>query len=354
MRYRPGRGDAMRSMAGAAGKRSTGIDAVRGLLALGVMLGHFFEITQGESFAAWIGAGLRMPLFIGLTGYLFNLERARMASTAALLRRYYPRLILPWIVACLVHMTLTRELHVGTPLAFVLWPPFHLWFVPVMMAFIIIATATRQPPQTMLMIAVPISIAAMYLLGVGHVVASPYGWLPDRRFFIYSIYFFYGLWVARRTPDPARHCAAAILAPIGLLWWCSLYDRPSVPSEVAAELIACLPLIYLLPVVRRVTIPLPGLTAIGRDSLFYYLWHPMVFAIWRLFDTRGPTLLALSLATLVVMHQLLARHADVARVFGITTRRRADAVLPTPFDAPAPEPVPGPMVVAPAAPEAAS
>ena len=320
-----------------AGNRSTGIDGVRGLLVLGVILGHFFEITEGESFPAWIGAGLRMPLFIGLTGYLFNLERARRDSIAALLRRYYPRLILPWIVASLIHVTLARELHVGTPLSLVLWPPFHLWFVPVIMTFILIAAASRRTPPAMLAIATPVSIAAMYLLGVGHLPPALHGGMPDRRFFIYPIYFFYGLLVAHREPDRFRQGAAVILAPIGFLWWCALYDRPNVAAEVAAELIACLPLIYLLPVVRRLPIPLPGIAAIGRNSLFYYLWHPLVFALWRADHVQGMALLALTLATLVVLLPLLARHASLARILGIVRPRSAERSLS--FDTTAREPV---------------
>ncbi|WP_293877811.1 MULTISPECIES: acyltransferase [unclassified Sphingomonas] len=322
---------------GTAGHRSTGIDGVRGLLVLGVILGHFFEITEGESFPAWIGAGLRMPLFIGLTGYLFNLERARGDSITALLRRYYPRLILPWIVASLVHVTLTRELHIGTPLSLLLWPPFHLWFVPVMMAFILIAAVSRWTPPAMLGLAIPVSIGAMYLLGVGHLPPALHHWMPDRRFFIYPVYFFYGLLVAQREPDRVRQGAAVILAPIGFLWWCSLYDQPNVAAEVAAELIACLPLIYLLPVVRGLPIPLPGIAAIGRNSLFYYLWHPLIFALWHADHVRGLALFALTLATLVALVPLLAHHASLARILGIVRPRSSGPSLS--FDSPNREPV---------------
>lgn len=328
----------MQSTTEANGSRSTGIDTVRGLLVLGVILGHYFEITQGEGFPAWIGAGVRMPLFIGLTGYLFNLERARAASLMTLLRRQYPRLILPWAVACVVHTTVTNEIHVGTPLSLLLWPPFHLWFVPVMMAFIVMATASRLPPATMLAIAIPVSIAAMYLLGVGHVPTSLYGWLPDRRFFIYPIYFFYGLYVAVRRPDPIRRAAAMVLAPLGFLWWCSLYDTPGIAAEAAAEIIGCLPMIYLLPVVRTIRIPLPAIATIGRNSLFFYLWHPMAFALWRLYRVEGAVLLALTIATLVILLPLLARYVSIARILGIAQRLPPAVPLPPAFDTPARKP----------------
>lgn len=59
------------------GGRSQSIDSLRGLLALAVMAGHYYELTDRHGFLAWLGAGVRMPLFIGLAGYLFNLERSR-------------------------------------------------------------------------------------------------------------------------------------------------------------------------------------------------------------------------------------------------------------------------------------
>lgn len=322
----------MRSMAAGTHTRSSGIDTLRGLLVVGVILGHFFEITQPGSFAAWIGTGVRMPLFIGLSGYLFNLDRARAAPVVALLRRYYPRLILPWIVACVVHVTLTRPLDLGTPLSVILWPPFHLWFVPVMMAFILAAAATRWSPDAMLIAAVPISIGAMYLLGVGHLPPALYDWLPDRRFFIYPVYFFFGLWIARHRSDPPRQRAAALLAAIGFLWWCSLYDSPGVAAEVAAELIACLPLIALLPIVAGWHLPLPVIGVIGRNSLFHYLWHPMVFALWRVCRADGLMLLALSLMTLVVLQRLIARQASLAAILGLANRRTAATPRPPPLN----------------------
>jgi fucose 4-O-acetylase-like acetyltransferase len=319
-------------MAGAAGIRRNGIDTLRGLLVTGVILGHFFEITQAGSFATWIGAGVRMPLLIGLTGYLFNLERARAAPVIALVRRYYPRLILPWIVACLVHLTLSRGLDVATPVSLILWPPLHLWFVPVMMAFILVATVTRGSPDAMLIAAVPISIVAMYALGVGHLPPAICTWLPDRRFFIYAVYFFFGLWVARNPTDLVGRCAAAILGSIGFLWWCSLYDTPGIVGEVAAELIACLPLIALLPVVGGWHVTLPGITAIGRNSLFHYLWHPMIFALWRMCGVDGAPLLAVSLATLVVAQRAIGRHAALTAILGIAGHPSTTVARPRPFD----------------------
>ncbi|MEG3085127.1 acyltransferase [Sphingomonas sp. PB2P12] len=301
-------------------RRNSGIDLFRGLLVLAVILGHFAELTQRQSFLTWVGAGLRMPLFIGLTGYLFNLERARAIPLLHLMRKYQRRLVLPWLVACIVYLTITKQLDILTPFSIFVQPPFHLWFVPVIIAFIVAATVARRTPLVMLGIAIPISISAMYLFGVGHSVAQMPPWMPDRRFFIYPIYFFYGLWVACREPDPWKERAAIVLALIGFAWWCALHQTPSLTAEVAAELTSCMPLICLLPRVRSLSLSVPLIAAVGRDSLFFYLWHPMAFGLWAACGVRGLPMLMFSMLTLMAARALWGSLPRAGRIFGLSPR----------------------------------
>jgi acyltransferase len=320
-------------------KRNSGIDLFRGLLVLAVILGHFSELTQRQSFLTWVGAGLRMPLFIGLTGFLFNLERARAIQLLHLMRKYHRRLVLPWLVACTVYLTITEQLGIFTPFSIFVQPPFHLWFVPVMMAFIVVASVIRRTPLVMLGIAIPISVSAMYLFGVGHSVAQMPPWMPDRRFFIYPIYFFYGLWVACREPDPWKERAALVLAPIGFAWWCALYQAPSLTAEVAAELISCMPLICLLPWIRRLSLSVPPIAAVGRDSLFFYLWHPMAFGLWVACGVRGLPMLMFSMLTLMAARALCGRLPRAGRIFGLSPRPEPVTItIASPYVAPLQEP----------------
>ena len=80
-------------------------------------------------------------------------------------------------------------------------------------------------------------------------------------------------------------------------------------------------MIYLLPHVRDVRLRVAWLATVGRDSLFYYLWHPLAFGIWAGFGMRGMTMLAVSLATLIAVRMLLVRQASIATIFGIATRK---------------------------------
>lgn len=326
-------GDAGQGTPGGAGRpRITGIDLFRGALLTFVVLGHFAELTQRHHFLTWFGYGFRMPLFIGLTGYLFNLDAARSAPVADLLHKYYGRLILPWIVACAVALAITSSLEWRSPVYAVIRPPFHLWFVPVMMAFILAATVSRLSRGRMLAVALPFSVGAMYVFGVGHDIWQVGPWMPDRRYFIYPVYFALGMWAAKR--DPATDAAWPLLAVslAGAVWWGRLHHVSSTPEEAAAELLMCVPLIVLFPRLKRVRFDIPLLSAVGRDSLFFYLWHPLVFALWRIAGASGPTLLALSVGSILLAWVAVGRAARLAPMLGVRPTRlpihRVSTTLP--------------------------
>lgn len=296
--------------------RVSGIDLFRGALVILVILGHFAELTQRHHFLTWFGVGFRMPLFIGLTGYLFNLEQARRLSSAGMLRKYHDRMVLPWFAACAMALVITGSVEWFSPLYALIRPPYHLWFVPVILAFMFAAKLCRLGPATMLVIAIPISIGSMYLFGVGHDVWQFGMWTPDRRYFIYPIYFTLGMWVARR-PAPRHEYPLLLVAFVGLLWWSRLYDHPSTPAEVAAELLLCVPLIVLFPWLRRIRFDVALISAIGRDSLFFYLWHPLIFALWSAGGFSGGWLLVLATGTTLAAWAAIARLPNLSGVLGV-------------------------------------
>ncbi|MGN6820985.1 MAG: acyltransferase family protein [Sphingomonas sp.] len=310
-------------------RRIYGIDLFRGALALLVILGHFAELTERHHFLTWFGYGFRMPLFIGLTGYLFNLGHARSISPTALLQKYYGRLILPWIAACAIALVITGSLEWISPIYTIVRPPYHLWFVPVMLSFMLTAQSCKLSPAMLLAAAIPLSIGAMYLFGVGHDVWQFGPWTPDRRYFIYPIYFALGVWVAQRGATTSRDYLLLMVALAGLLWWARLYQHPSTAAEAAAELLLCVPLIVLFPRLRGITFDIPLVRAIGRDSLFFYLWHPFAFALWATAGLSGVPLLVLAMVSMVIAWAAIGRVPLLSGVMGVRPTVPPTRVVPS-------------------------
>ena len=303
--------------------RSDGIDQFRGLLVVLVILGHLFEITGQHPFITWLGFGFRMPLFIGLSGYLFNLDRARAEPLLVLAQRY-SRIVVPWMVACTVYLSLADPTIWLAPSQLISRPPYHLWFVPVMLVFIIVCRESGLRPRYLLAIAFPVSIVSMYVFGVGHQINQFYDWVPDRRYFIFPLYFVFGVCVSRRTINRELRIACWALTLIGMVWWAYLYRHPSRFLEITAELLLCVPLIYLIPWISGLNIRLAALRAVGRSSLFFYLWHPLVMALWIAAGISDILhILILSLISLTIIRASFKRVPVLCNLLGICTGKKS-------------------------------
>ena len=75
--------------------KNPSIDLLKGVLILLVMAGHAMELTHQQHLALWIGAGFRMPVMIGISGYLLNVAHTRSEPSVPLFKRYGERLLLP-------------------------------------------------------------------------------------------------------------------------------------------------------------------------------------------------------------------------------------------------------------------
>ena len=115
------------------------MDLLKGALIILVMAGHAMELTQQHHLALWVGAGFRMPLMIGISGYLLNVTRTRNDPPERMFGRYGSRMLLPWAVALLVYILVSGwSISWTLPIDLLLRPPFHLWYVPVLFFLILV------------------------------------------------------------------------------------------------------------------------------------------------------------------------------------------------------------------------
>lgn len=282
-----------------------------------VMGGHAMELTQQQHMALWIGAGFRMPLMIGISGYLLNVTRTRSASTHEIFSRYGARMLLPWLVATILYMVAgDAPISWNLPLELLLRPPFHLWYIPALFLLILVTRLLPLSPLLLLAIGTPISLATMYAFGlehgpVGHSLLS-----PDSRFLRYPVYFFFGMLVAERG-FPKRYLWIVLLVgALGLAWWSSLYGSNQGLAFVPARLLMCLCLIALLPSLAATRLHWAPINRIGRDSLFFYLWHPLVMALVMMAGGGAWVTLAGGLMLLALASHVASRAPNLRLLIG--------------------------------------
>ncbi|BBF68442.1 acyltransferase [Sphingobium sp. 3R8] len=318
--------------------KNPSIDLLKGVLILLVMAGHAMELAHQQHLALWIGAGFRMPLMIGISGYLLNLTRTRTEQTGVLLGRYGERMLLPWLVALIVYLLVSGwSVSWITPLDLMLRPPFHLWYVPVLFFLILVTRLLPLPPLLLLAIGAPISLATMYGFGLDHGPVGISLMSPDSRFLRFPVYFFFGMLMAEKGL-PTRYLGIALLVmALGLTWWAGLRGSGNGLAYVPARLMMCLGLIALLPRLSALRLSFAPLNRIGRDSLFFYLWHPLVMGAALAGGVSAMAALALSILILLLASRLFAPSTLIRRLVGSAPAPRIHMVAPEPSDA-APQP----------------
>lgn len=297
--------------------KNPSIDLLKGALILLVMGGHAMELAHQQHLALWIGAGFRMPLMIGISGYLLNVTRTRSAPIDQLFGRYATRMLLPWLVAMIVYL-LASGWSAGwtAPIDLLLRPPFHLWYIPVLFFLILLTRLVPLSPLLLLAIGTPVSLATMYSFGLDHGPIGTSLLSPDSRYLRYPVYFFFGMLMAERA-FPKRYLGVVLLAgALGAWWWAGLYGTGNRLAFVPARLLMCLGLIALLPVLSQLRLAFAPLNRIGRDSLFFYLWHPMVMGVVLLSGVGAGATLVLSVGILSLASNLACRSAPLRLLTG--------------------------------------
>lgn len=114
-------------------ERLYGIDYVKGCLIILVFVGHIIPGALEEVFPRYVIYAFHMPLFIGISGFLLNIEKMDM-TISKLLPKYWNRLLMPWVVAVLFFF-LDTHIYKANPInvkefAYSFCHPFyHLWYI---------------------------------------------------------------------------------------------------------------------------------------------------------------------------------------------------------------------------------
>lgn len=128
--------------------RMSRVDLVKGGLIILVIAGHLLPGEFHANLARWIIYSFHMPLFTAVSGYLFSWEKMREFRFADVVRKYWRRPVLPWLVALAVYAAVDTA--PGSLLSAAYWagflghfirPFFHLWFIAAYLFWVLLSWA---------------------------------------------------------------------------------------------------------------------------------------------------------------------------------------------------------------------
>ncbi|MCA1200169.1 acyltransferase [Sphingomonas sp. R647] len=268
--------------------RDPSVDSFRGLMILLVMVGHLSVVPMDADAFKWLLSGFRMPVFMALSGYLLNIESLRSRLFGSNVKFYALRMVIPWLFAtAFFTAALKRSNALHSLENVVLYPLYHLWFVPSLIICLLISFFVKVRATSLLF-----SSVAMFLLSVsmfGLYDLHPFKnadfeqlshMIGDQRFYTMPMFFFMGAALASMKSQVSTFLlkVASLGASIGACLWMSAFFTRDAASGIAGYILLNSGLIFVLfrgLSLARVSIPI--LEAIGRQSLFFYLWHPAIF-----------------------------------------------------------------------------
>lgn len=273
--------------------RLKNIDFFKGLLILLVIVGHTLKVDDDQSVWVALIYSFHMPLFIGLSGYLFNARKVASLNFAGLMDKYKMRVILPWVIAVLVHLLLAvaedHEVSVWRFFKAFLFPFFHLWFIPAFLSWIVLTWGMRKlrlNRYELLIAAFLISVGTLLVSKVPELYRNKpmlnYGIDMIVNTFRWRFFFFFALGhflrdVRLKRPKGYEYVITLLLFSLVPILH---YSPNSTASFVLFFAFNAMLLILVLKISVKDLIPeFHLLEWIGVNSLAIYLWHVLPIKI---------------------------------------------------------------------------
>lgn len=267
--------------------RLNNIDFIKGLLITLVFIGHVLHGSVEESIWRSIIYSFHMPLFIGVSGYLFNANKIIDIKLIDLIKKYQFRVIFPWIIAIIIYFLLMNYQKgsysiLGLVKAFV-YPFFHFWYIPAFLSWVIMTWLFKKfklSNQTIFLIALIISLIS-YLLKMIPELYQNFGLLSSAtNIVLYTFrpyfYLFFMLGVLYNNlqlnkPRIIEYILPIILFALVII----LFYYPNKNLSVLNFFLFNASLINLVLklAVNKMMLTFPFLEWIGLNSLGIYLWH---------------------------------------------------------------------------------
>lgn len=274
-----------------------GIDFIKGLLILLVILGHVLQGSLQESLPRYIIYSFHMPLFVGISGFLINSNKIQHLTFKELFLKYFNRIIIPWIIAVIAYDFLLNINNFSFNVLLlgfikgIIYPYYHLWFILGFLSYIILYYLMVRLKTSIRMI-ICISLIISICFYIVNKLSLPDNFMGsilkvinhDFRLYFF-IFFVFGIYLNQinQSFQANKWMKISIL----VLIFCMIMPFHKSSSILSLIFFFCSNLI-LLQYVNMLIIKdkLPHqkfIEWIGRNSLPFYLWHVIAILLAKSF-----------------------------------------------------------------------
>lgn len=291
--------------------RNANIDILRGWLILLVIIGHVVLGSVHDNVIRYGIYAFHMPLFIGLSGYLINPLSLEQSGLWGVIRRYWRRVLLPFLIAfifftavLLFHANEEGRVTSQLMLSYLTTPYYHLWFIPTLVIWVLAY-------WTLLKIKFPLSIVLLICFVASFIWAGTAKYeqfivlapLLSKKVVYFFLFFMFGAYLRSGVKNTLLALVTDFkVLPMSLIVGCACVYMLNVGVDKSTLRAAVWLLMNLLLIVmcthamnRRVTtkahskkhsIMKTTLEGLGRNSLPIYLWHAAPLFILKGFDVH--------------------------------------------------------------------
>lgn len=288
--------------------RNTKIDLLKGFLIIFVILGHAIPGNVNTVISRYLIYSFHMPMFFGISGYLFNTDKTFKPT------KYIKRIIIPYVIAALVFFVLNFDFNAGVNAVGLIkelifgfsW--YHLWYVISYLVIVFLFTAVKKVPMWIKLIA---------FLAVFLAVKINFDQLTNSSNTVVKLFFnavkpynflFFAIGNALRDFEIKKPLVKALSVAALILIGIRVYDfycMENIYFETFEFLLLNVVLLFLMAafVKSDVKIRIKSFEDIGKDSLFFYLYHMVFIIVLRRFAGDNAVLMSVgALACTAVMY----------------------------------------------------
>lgn len=280
--------------------RYVGIDSLRGWLIVLVMLGHIVLGSVHDNFIRYSIYAFHMPVFIGLTGYLINVDALRQSSFFQIMTRYWWRVLFPFAFAYLFftgflvfHAFEEGRISAKLLLSYIHTPYYHLWFVPTLVMWVLAFSCLLKLRISLLFSL--LLFAALSLLWATIPKSEQWAFfapLLSKKVVYFFSFFLFGAWLRTLGSKKFRLLFTQFkVLPVALIVACAVLYL----VNIGADKSLFKALLWGVLNIALITVLIDGATSnarakpslvseIGRNSLPIYLWHVVPLFVLKGFD----------------------------------------------------------------------